>query len=50
MPRSQVFCSLVKSNTVHFTLIYSNENYGIDGAKYKIDEANHQIDGENHVK
>ena len=41
MSSSQVLCSQVKSNVVHFSLIQSNENYEFDGAKHVIDEANH---------
>ena len=46
--------SLLKTNIVHFSLIYSNEmdgvNYEIDGVKHEIDEVNNKIDGGNHVK
>ena len=50
MSSSQVLCSLVKSNVVYFSVIKSNENYEIDGAKQEIDGAKHEIDGANHVK
>ena len=52
MSSSQVFCSLVKSNIVYFSLIYSNEidgaNYDMDGVKHEIDGVNFEIDGANH--
>ena len=53
MSDSQVLCSLVRSNTVYFSIILSNEidgeNYKMGGAKYETDGMNHEIDGENHV-
>ena len=54
MSSSQVFCSLVKSNIVYFSLIQSNQidgaNYEMDGVKHEIDGVNLKIDGANHVK
>ena len=47
--KCQVFCSLVKSNMVYFSLI-DKANYEIDGVKYEIDGVNLKIDGANHVK
>ena len=54
MSSTSVLCSLVESNIVDFSLIYSNEidgeNYEMDGVKHEIDGLNHKIDGGNHVK
>ena len=52
--KCQVFCSLVTSNIVYFSLIQSNQidgaSYEMDGAKHEIDGVNLEIDGANHVK